>query len=221
MEAYNSMIDGFAVSHKDFNENEFLYMDENHIIRDENGEEYETTWDVKSQMERFKIDWYICKNRTEIKTRIAINKAKLIGPDAVDYIDEANYMAAIEEEPNTRKILRALPFDDDGNQTEFSNQKGLTIENTLTMNSGCSQIAFCKRFEKKGFLACKKCPEKIYKKLNVVILIQNILIGLLCIAYFLKQYITYGYADVVVCALLSLTTILIPGSIKCYINSRR
>ena len=32
IEAYNSMIDGFAVSHKLFSPDEFLYMDENVMI---------------------------------------------------------------------------------------------------------------------------------------------------------------------------------------------
>ena len=36
-EAYNAMQEGLCISHKDFNESEFLYMDETYIIKDEKG----------------------------------------------------------------------------------------------------------------------------------------------------------------------------------------
>ena len=38
-EAYNKMGEGYAVSHKLFGKNEYLYMDESFIMRDENDEE--------------------------------------------------------------------------------------------------------------------------------------------------------------------------------------
>lgn len=68
-EAYNAMQEGLCVSHKDLAEDEFLYMDENYIIRDENGDEFESTWDVKTS-ERWLSDWYIYKGKGSKKRGI-------------------------------------------------------------------------------------------------------------------------------------------------------
>lgn len=156
MEAYNSMIDGMAVTHKDFAPDEFLYMDENMIIRDENGDEYEATWDVKTKMDRFKTDWYICKNRTMINNTISTNKKKRLG-DQIPYIEAKDYQDILLAEPNDKHVVRALPIDDNGNQREFSDQDGLFIEDTIIVNAGCSKISTCRRFNKSGSIACKNC----------------------------------------------------------------
>lgn len=68
-EAYNAMQEGLCVSHKDFSEDEFLYMDENYIIRDENGDEFESTWDVKTS-ERWLDGWYIYKGKGSKKRHL-------------------------------------------------------------------------------------------------------------------------------------------------------
>lgn len=70
-EAYNTMQEGIPVSHKDFREDEFLWMDENYIIRDENGDEFESSWDVKKG-DRWETDWYIYKKKTKVIKRKAI-----------------------------------------------------------------------------------------------------------------------------------------------------
>ena len=61
-EAYNAMQEGLCVSHKDFAEDEFLYMNENFIIKDENGDDFEASWDVKTS-DRWLTDWYIYKGK--------------------------------------------------------------------------------------------------------------------------------------------------------------
>lgn len=66
-EAYEAMQEGYPVSHKDFGEGEFIYMDQNFFIRDENGNLFESTWDVRTT-ERWEADWYIFKNK-QIKRR--------------------------------------------------------------------------------------------------------------------------------------------------------
>ena len=176
IEAYNSMIDGFAVSHKLFSPDEFLYMDENHIIRDEKGEEYETTWDVKSQMDQFKTDWYIIKNRGSIDQIILANKIALQGgPDALPYIEDANYQDAIARETIDNKFIRSLPLDENGNQLEFSNQDGLYIESTQAKYT-CNRSYTCKRYLKDGPIACTKCNKKLYDTLTKLDLIIEMII---------------------------------------------
>ena len=74
-EAYNAMQEGLCVSHKDFAENEFLYMDENYIIKDENGDEFESTWDVKTS-DRWLSDWYIYKGVGSKKRKLLHTESK-------------------------------------------------------------------------------------------------------------------------------------------------
>lgn len=71
-EAYNAMQEGLPISHKDFAEDEFLYMDQDYIIRDENGDVFEESWDVQETSERFKLGWYIYKNKKKIEIKKAI-----------------------------------------------------------------------------------------------------------------------------------------------------
>lgn len=60
-EAYEAMQEGYPISHKDFSPNQFLYMDQNFIIRDENGIEWEASWDVADKDTRFGLNWFIYK----------------------------------------------------------------------------------------------------------------------------------------------------------------
>ena len=60
-EAYNAMQEGLCISHKDFNESEFLYMDETYIIKDEKGYEYEASWDALENSNRWDTGWFIYK----------------------------------------------------------------------------------------------------------------------------------------------------------------
>ena len=41
IEAYNAMQEGLLITHKDFAENQYIYMDEMYIMRDESGYSYE------------------------------------------------------------------------------------------------------------------------------------------------------------------------------------
>ena len=184
IEAYNSMIDGFAVSHKLFSPEEFLYMDESHIIRDENGEEYETTWDVKSQMDQFKTDWFICKNRTDINKKIAMNKYVLKGgPDAIEYIEDQKYQEAIASEPVDNKFIRSIPvFDENGNQSAFTIQDGLFIESAVNCLT-CRYMNNCKIYQKEGPDICRTCNVKTKKVLATIDIILEILIILALFIY--------------------------------------
>ena len=70
-EAYTKMQHGYPVSHVNFPPNEFLWMDEDYIIRDENGDAFENSWDVNNTNE-WDTGWYIFKNKTKIITTKAI-----------------------------------------------------------------------------------------------------------------------------------------------------
>ena len=69
-EAYNAMQEGLCVTHKDLADDEFLYMDENYIIKDENGDEFEASWDAKTS-DRWNTDWYIYKGKGSKKRKIS------------------------------------------------------------------------------------------------------------------------------------------------------
>ena len=74
-EAYNAMQEGLCVTHKDLAEDEYLYMDENYIIKDENGDEFEASWDAKSS-DRWQTDWYIYKGKGSKKRKLLHNDSK-------------------------------------------------------------------------------------------------------------------------------------------------
>lgn len=60
-DAYNYMVDGYSVSHERFGKNEFLYMDEQHIIRNETGIEFENNW--TDQFSDWQTGWFIYKGK--------------------------------------------------------------------------------------------------------------------------------------------------------------
>lgn len=61
-EAYQKMSEGYMVTHRLFNPNEYLYMDDCFIIRSQDGEVFESDWDVRISQE-WNIDWYIYKGK--------------------------------------------------------------------------------------------------------------------------------------------------------------
>lgn len=202
-EAYNAMIDGFAVSHKAFNPQEFLYMDENHIIRDENGYEYETSWDEKEKMDQFKTDWYICKNRTDINNKIAQNRYVLNeGPDSIPYIEDSKYQDAIAMEPIDSKFERSLPIDENGNQLEFSNQDGFLIESKVS-SIGCKYSSTCKKYQKDGPEMCTKCNVKTHKLLATLDIVLEMLIILALFLYIWTPPLQAVYAVVIASRILA------------------
>ena len=69
-EAYDIMQKGYIVSHTKFAKGEFLYMNENFIIHDENGFEYEDSWDMLLEDSNFKAGWYIFKGVKEEQKKI-------------------------------------------------------------------------------------------------------------------------------------------------------
>ena len=79
-EAYNKMLEGYCVSHKDFGSDEFLFMDESYIIRDETGEEFEESWDVRTG-DSWETNWFIFKNKK------LIDKAKALTDVVLDKVD--------------------------------------------------------------------------------------------------------------------------------------
>lgn len=132
MEAYDAMIDGMAVSHKSFSPDEYIYMDEQLILRDENDNEFESSWDVRTG-DRWETDWYVCKNRA------AIDKAKSIKNigKAKGYIEDSKYQQQI-----TQKDLLE-DFSDD---------------NVIDENKDhCRQMYMCKAFEEKKSNICEEC----------------------------------------------------------------
>ena len=72
-QAYNAMVEGLPVSHKDLSEDEFFWMDENYIIRDEEGNETDDEWDIREN-ERWQTNWYIYKKAKKKKFSIGTNK---------------------------------------------------------------------------------------------------------------------------------------------------
>lgn len=61
-EAYNKMSEGYAITHTSFRKDEYLYMDESYIIRDEENNVFENEWDARAD-QSWNVDWYIYKNR--------------------------------------------------------------------------------------------------------------------------------------------------------------
>ena len=90
-EAYNKMQEGYPVSHKNFSEDEFLWMDENYIIKDEQGNDFENAWDVQNDPD-WNIGWYIFKKKNKvIKVKgIPFRKAE------ESYIEEKQYISHIQ-----------------------------------------------------------------------------------------------------------------------------
>ena len=70
-EAYNKMQEGYPVSHKNFSPDEFLWMDDNYIIKDEEGNDFENAWDV-NKTDEWNTNWYIYKKQNKIIKRKAI-----------------------------------------------------------------------------------------------------------------------------------------------------
>lgn len=82
-QAYNSMVEGLPVSHKDLSEDEFFWMDENYIIRDEEGNETDDEWDMREN-ERWQTNWYIYKKAK--KKKFAVGKNKGTATEFIDLI---------------------------------------------------------------------------------------------------------------------------------------
>jgi Ca2+/Na+ antiporter len=90
-EAYNMMSEGYMVTHKLFKPGEFLYMDKQFIIRNEDGTTFENDWDVLTSPE-WNIDWFIYKgkfkkgipSRTPIQ-RMDTSKIPMMDTGRLDY----------------------------------------------------------------------------------------------------------------------------------------
>lgn len=90
-EAYNKMSEGYMVTHKLFKPGEFLYMDKQFIIRNEDGTTFENDWDVLTTPE-WNIDWFIYKgkfnkgipSRTPIQ-RMDTSKIPMMDTGRLDY----------------------------------------------------------------------------------------------------------------------------------------
>lgn len=89
-EAYNAMQEGLCVSHKDFNEGEFLYMDETYIIKDEKGYDYEASWDALEKSNRWDTGWYIFKGN---KSKTLSIKGKLSKKAAKEIADSSQFIS--------------------------------------------------------------------------------------------------------------------------------
>jgi len=105
-EAYNKMTEGYAITHKLFRSNEYLYMDESFIIRNENDDAFENEWDIKSHSE-WLTDWYIYKgkganirkNKSNILKRLI---SKNTDTDNITY--DYNYIEYVDEYENKSKF---------------------------------------------------------------------------------------------------------------------
>lgn len=62
IEAYNRMENGHKIMHKHFSDDEFLYIDNNGVIRDEKGSDFEYGWELRLNDERFYLGWIVKVN---------------------------------------------------------------------------------------------------------------------------------------------------------------
>lgn len=127
-EAYNKMLEGYCVSHKDFGSDEFLFMDESYIIRDETGEEFEESWDVRTG-DSWETNWFIFKNKKLIDKAKALTDVVLDKVDTVTYIEgnterEQEYRDRIASESVDNKILRITGEDFDSDTIELKDEVG-------------------------------------------------------------------------------------------------
>lgn len=127
-EAYNKMLEGYCVSHKDFGSDEFLFMDESYIIRDETGEEFEESWDVRTG-DSWETNWFIFKNKKLIDKAKGLTDIVLDKVDTVTYIEgnterEQEYRDRIASESMDNKILRITGEDFDSDTIELKDEVG-------------------------------------------------------------------------------------------------
>lgn len=84
-EAYEAMQEGYPVSHKDFAPNQYLYMDQEFFIRDEEGNLFEASWD-NCNTDRWNIDWFIYKGKISKRVSVGINRKRNIEIEAKDLV---------------------------------------------------------------------------------------------------------------------------------------
>lgn len=84
-EAYNMMQSGYLVSHKLFGPGEYLYMTSEFFIKDEDNNDFESTWDVREEDPIWNSDWYVYKGNTA-KKRQGIRTALDKKPKAMNLI---------------------------------------------------------------------------------------------------------------------------------------
>jgi hypothetical protein len=101
-EALNKMSEGYYVTHKLFAKDEYLYMDDCCIIRNENGTEFEADWDTRISQE-WLIDWYIYKGPIRKNT---IPKKQL-------ETSNINYISEIKRCPGTSYCEKYIQSGDD------------------------------------------------------------------------------------------------------------
>jgi hypothetical protein len=73
-EAYNMMSQGYMVTHEKFKPNDYLYMDQQFIIRNQDGTTFENDWDVLISPE-WNTGWYIYKGKFNVGVGIPMIKS--------------------------------------------------------------------------------------------------------------------------------------------------
>lgn len=84
-EAYEAMQEGYPISHKDFGPDQYLYMDQEFFIRDEEGNLFEASWD-NCNTDRWNIDWFIYKGKISKRISVGINRKRNIEIEAKDLV---------------------------------------------------------------------------------------------------------------------------------------
>jgi len=113
-EAYNKMVEGYMITHKLFSPKEYLYMDEQFIIRNSNGETFENDWDVLNNPE-WATDWYIYtgkhnKNLPPIIKKQKIDISKLPMIESIDVVD--NDQLLLEDNNVDKNNLKTYSFEE-------------------------------------------------------------------------------------------------------------
>lgn len=61
IEAYQEMFKGNKITHEYFSDDEFLYIDNKNIIRDEKGYNFEDGWESRLNDKTFYLGWRVKK----------------------------------------------------------------------------------------------------------------------------------------------------------------
>lgn len=93
-EAYNSMSEGYLVSHKDWSNEQFVFMTENYWIKDENLQDFEQSWDKLDEDQRWATGWYIYKssNPSLVQKRRFLNMSR---KDNVNQISQKDLISHV------------------------------------------------------------------------------------------------------------------------------
>lgn len=121
-EAYQKMSEGYMVTHKLFNPNEYLYMDDCFIIRSQDGEVFENDWDVRTSPE-WNIDWYIYKGKFNKPGR---NIPEMVKKQRVNMSALPMYEMQTGKEDKIPELMDKIDFGDSDDPPIWSSNNSIT-----------------------------------------------------------------------------------------------